>query len=194
MTAMVKKQTVTFADWLRVGIQRAGVIHFVLLIAYGVQIIVMDAWHVIVPQIVLERWIAGGLLLIAVAIVWYLAHNRNNSVATFKRLLFALVVSDIAFGAFNVYVQRGMAARAVALFAIPIAVSAILLSRAAIIATAAVCTAAYSGAAVAYFVLNFNEGYKTELYSEVAFYCFSFFVLAALLAVVVRFGGSTNEA
>lgn len=190
---MAKSNPVKFSDWLRVGLQRISLIHFLLIGAYAVQIIIMDASHVIVPEVVLERWIGVGILLSVVATVWYLAHNRNNSVATFKRLLFLLVTADIIFASFNVYIQRGMAARAVALYGLAIIVSALLLNRAALYFTAALSTAAYFGTTVAYFVLNFNEGYKVELYSEVMFYCLFFFVLAAVLAVVVRFGGSTND-
>lgn len=191
---MVKAQTVGYNDWLRVSIKKVAVVHFFLLAGYALQIIVMDAWHIIVPDVVLLRWIAVCVATVGVAICWYLAHNLNNSTATLKRILFGLVTTGIAFAAFNVYIQRGMAARAVILFVIPIIVSAVLLNRAAIFATAVFSAAAYIIATVSYFVLNFNEGYKTELYAEVGFYCFLFFMLAALLSTIVRFGGSTNDA
>lgn len=188
-----KNQNITFSDWLRVGIQRIAVIHFVLLAAYAIQIVIMDAWHVIIPEVVMWRWIAASCMLVVVSAVWYLAHNRNNDVATFKRLLFILVAADIGLASFNVYIQRGMASKAVMLYALAIGTVALLLNRAALYATAALASAAYITSAVCYFVLHFNEGYKTELYSEVAFYCAAFFVLAGTLAVVVRFGGGTAE-
>lgn len=190
---MTKKQTVSYGDWLRVSVRKVTLVHFLLLIAYALQIVVMDAWHIIVPQVVLQRWIAASGLLIIIAVCWYLSHNRNNSIATLKRILFTVIVADIAFAAFNIYIQRGMAARAVALFTLPIIISAVLLNRAAIFATAALATAAYIISTVAYFVLNFNEGYKTELYAEVGFYCALFFILAAALSILVRFGGSTDD-
>jgi hypothetical protein len=190
---MAKSKNITFTEWLRVSLVRVSRAHFLLLAAYAAVIIVFDAWHVLVPEIVMRRWIAGGLLLAVVAVVWYLAHNRNNDVATYKRLTFMLIMSDIVFTAFNIYLQRGMASKAVLLFTIPIAVSAILLSRAAIFATAALCAAAYVISTVMYFTLNFNEGYKTELYGEIGFYSALFFVLASILSAVVRFGGSTAD-
>lgn len=190
----MKRKSLTLSDWLRSGVKRICYGHFVLLLAFAVQTVVMDAWHVIVPEIVLKRWLASAVVLSIVAVVWYLAHNRNNDIATYKRLVFSLVASDIAFAAYNVYLQRGMAAKAVALFAVPIIVSAVLLSRSAIFATAMLSTAAYLIASVSYFVLHFNEGYKTELYAETAFYAASFFVIATLLSVVVRFGGDSSDA
>jgi heme/copper-type cytochrome/quinol oxidase subunit 4 len=87
---------------------------------------------------------------------------------------------------FNVYVQRGMASRAVALYAIPLVVSTVLMSRAALLTTAALCVAAYTTTAVSYFVLNFNEGYKIELYGEITSYSVYFVILAALLWVSIR--------
>lgn len=192
---MAKKQNnVTYADWLRVSIQRVAVTNFILLIGYCIQIMALDAWHVIVPEIVLQRWLAVSITLSMVAVMWYLAHNRNNSIATFKRILFGIILSDIAFAAFNIYVQRGMSSRAIFLFAIPIIISAVLLNRAAIYATAIISAAAYIGTAVAYFVLNFNEGYKAELYGEIGFYALALIALAGLLSTLVRFGGNTNDA
>lgn len=141
----------------------------------------------------MQRWLAGCALLVAVSAIWFLAHNANNDIPTYKRLVFGIVLSDIAFAAFNVYVQRGMAAKAVFLFAVPIISAAILLNRAAVFSVAALSTAAYITATVSYFVMNFNEGYKTELYSEVGFYCAAFFALAALLSAIIRFGGDTNS-
>lgn len=192
--AKSKKQNIVFTDWLRVGLIRVAHAHFLLLAAYSAAIVAFDAWRVIVPEVVMQRWLAAGALLAAVAVVWYLAHNRNNDIATYKRLVFALVLSDIAFAAFNVYIQRGMASKAVFLFAFPIAVAAVLLSRAAIYTAAALSAAAYMAAAILYFTLNFNEGYKTELYGEVGFYVAAFFALAAVLSALVRFGGSASEA
>ncbi len=190
--AVAKKANVTLTDWLHTGLQRATVFHFLLLLGYGAQVIIYDASKVITPDVVLKRWYALAGLLVVSSLVWYLAHNQNNDVSTYKRLTFLLIIADIAFASFNIYTQRGMASRAVLLYTIPIAVSAILLSRAAIFATALVSAAAYMTTAVAYFTYNFNEGYKAELYSEILFYSFCFLVLAGILSAIVRFGGNSS--
>lgn len=185
------KPSVTLTDWLHASLQRAGVFHFILLIGYGIQVVMYDATKVLTPEAVLKRWYALAGLLVISGVVWYLAHNKNNDIATYKRLIFLLISADIAFASFNIYTQRGMASRAVILYTVPIVLSAILLSRAAIFATALFSAAAYLATAVAYFTYNFNEGYKAELYSEVLFYGFSFIVLAGILSAIVRFGGSS---
>lgn len=187
----LNKNSITLSDWLHTSLQKVGVWHFLFVIGYGLQIVIYDASKVITPEVVLRRWYALAGLLIVSSLVWYLAHNKNNDIATYKRLIFLLISADIAFASFNVYTQRGMASRAVLLFAIPIVVSAILLSRAAIFTTALLASAVYIITAIAYFTYNFNEGYKAELYSEILFYSFSFFVVAGLLSALVRFGGST---
>lgn len=166
-----------------VGLARA---HFLFVAVYVVAIVASDAWGLIMPEIVLRRWTIAAIALIISAVVWYTARNMVGSPFYYKSLIFVLILTDIVVAAVSVYSQRGMASRSVMLFAIPIAVSAALRTRAAIFATATIATAAYTLAAVRYFVLNFNEGYKAELYTETLFYCGMFFVLAAILWVVVR--------
>jgi hypothetical protein len=86
-----------------------------------------------------------------------------------------------------------MASRAVLLYIVPIVVSAVLLSRVAVLMTAALATSAYVLTAIKYFVDYFNEGYKAELYTEVGFYCAMFFVVAALLATIIRFNKPESD-
>ena len=192
--AQTQKPTVAFTDWIRISLIRASRAHFALVAAYIIVIIAYDASRVITPEAVMQRWIAAASLLVITAGVWHLAHNQKNDVPSLKRLLLLLISADLAMAAFNVYTQRGMASRAVLLFLIPIILSAILLNRSAIFATATISAAVYAVTAVMYFTLNFNEGYKAELYGEIGFYSAVFFVTAMLLSTLVRFGGDTNKA
>jgi hypothetical protein len=173
-------------SWLHNNVLRLSRWHFLYVIAFAIQTVIYDAWNLVAPNAALNRWIMTGLLLIVTTTVWYLAHNTVKTTAAYKSLVFALIVTDIAAASFNVYTQRGMASRAVMLYAVPIVISAVLLSRAAIFASACLSAAAYIGTAYAYFVLNFNEGYKIELYGEVGFYSVIFFFLAGLLWIVIR--------
>lgn len=188
---MAKKSPITFSDWLHTSLQRMCVFVFLFTIGYALQIMIYDASKVITSEVVLWRWLALSTLAVITGMVWYLAHNRNNTVATYKRLTFLLTSTIIAFVSFNIYTQRGMASRAIILYALALVVSAILLSRAALFLTAILSSVAYISTTTAYFTLNFNEGYKAELYGEIIFYSFCFFVLAGMLSVIVRFGGST---
>ncbi len=173
-------------NWLRSRVVKISAIHFAFVFAYIGQIIIYDAWKLITPEVVLERWLIAAMLLIVNTAVWYLARSKETTTGVYKGLAFALITADILMASTNVYIQRGMASRAVALYAIPIIVSAALLSRVALLSTAVLCIAAYTTTAVAYFVLNFNEGYKVELYGEVITYCIYFLLLASLLWAVVR--------
>lgn len=192
---MKSKTKISYVNWLQTGLIRLCRLHFIFIGVYALYIIGSDTTQLITPQLVLQRWTADALLLTGVGIIWYAAHNFTAQRSRYFRIMiYALILFDIAFAAFNVYTQRGMASRAVILFAIPIAVSAILLSRRALFLTATLSTAAYSMVAVKYFVDFFNEGYKAELYLEVGFYCTTFFILATLLSVIIRFKDSESGA
>ena len=153
---------------------------------YVVSIIVYDAFKLITPDILLQRWAMASILVSVTALIWYLARTKEKNNQFYANLLYGLIVAGIGFASFNVFIQRGMASRAVALYAVPIIVSALLLQRSAIFMTAIVSVAAYSLTAIWYAVLNPSEGYRIELYGEVGFYSALFFVLATLLWSVVR--------
>lgn len=184
---MPQKKQGNTNNWLQTGLVRICRLHFVFIAGYAVYTVAADATHLITPEFVLQRWTANAGMLAGIGIIWYLARNNVRNSNYYRLLLYTIILLDIGMATFNVYTQRGMAARAVMLYSLPIVASALLLSRRALFLTATLCTAAYSLAAVKYFVDFFNEGYKAELYIEVGFYCGVFFGLAALLSVVVRF-------
>ncbi|MEI6751014.1 MAG: hypothetical protein WCK69_00475 [Candidatus Saccharibacteria bacterium] len=173
-------------SWLRPRVLSISRIHFIFVFSYTAQIVLFNASNILTPYAVMQRWIVAGLLLSINVFVWYIAKNKVTRTVTYKKLVFLMILADIAMASFNVYVQRGMASKAVALYAIPIVVSAILASRSALIATSTLCIIAYTTTSISYFVLNFNEGYKAELYGEIATYSVLFIVLALLLWTVVR--------
>ncbi len=188
-----KKKQLTFAGWLQTGIIRASRVHFFLVGAYAVYIIASDATHLIAPTLVYQRWLMAGLLLAVTTIAWYFARETNKTTNYYRVLLYALILADIAFCGFNIYTQRGMAARAVMLFAIPIVLSGLLLSRAATYMVAILSSVVYILAAVKYFVDFFNEGYKAELYIETGLYMAMFFGLAGLISTIIRFKSAETE-
>lgn len=170
---------------IRNNLVRVSKIHFLFVAVLVAQIIIYDASKLIPPSDVLKRWIITAALLVVTTSVWYLAKNKSTSDTQDRFLVLTLILSDILLVSSSVYMQRGMASRAVALYAIPILVSAILMKRSAVYATAALCIAAYTLTAVAYFVLNFNEGYKIELYGEIGFYSVGFLILSGLVATLL---------
>lgn len=172
--------------WLANSLVRVTHVHFFYVAALVTQIILYDAGKLITPEAVMWRWLATACLLVIVTAVWYLAKLRTYEPNGYKWLLLLLIAADIAIASFCVYTQRGMASRGVMLYAVPIITSAVLLSRTALYGTALLCIAAYFSTAISYFVLNFNEGYKIELYGEVGFYSTLFLILASLLWAVVR--------
>lgn len=189
---MTKKQ-VSYKAWLQTGLIRTCRVHFVFIAVYTLYIIAADATKLIVPSLVLQRWTMNAVVLTGIVCVWYLARSSAKTSNYYRALFAAVIFLDIAMATFNVYSQRGMASRAVILYSIPIVVSALLLNRLALFLTATLCTVGYVLAAVKYFVDYFNEGYKAELYIEVAFYAATFFVLAGVLSILIRFKNSEGH-
>lgn len=161
-------------------------LHLIYVLAIVVQIIMYDVWKLLTPQSVMQRWLVAAALLIVTTIVWVIAKSKPRTLGTYQLLVSSLVVIDIFVASFAVYTQRGMASRAVFLYIAPIVVSAVLRSRSAILAATALCVAAYTSVAISYFVLNFNEGYKIELYGEVGFYTIMLLILGLLVWVIAR--------
>lgn len=160
--------------------------HFLFVLAFVLQIMVYDAWKLITPEVVLQRWLMAATLLAGTAIIWALARAEKRDSKYLKRLVVALLALDIAFAGILVYMTRGMASKAVILFVFPIIVAGVLESRRALYATSFVSLAAYTTAAVSYFVLNFNEGYKIELYGEISFYAVILVFIAGLAWSVIK--------
>jgi len=166
---------------LRAQTLRLSRAHFVYVLILASQIILYDAAKLISPESVLNRWAITAGLLVVTTLVWALAHQANKSNLLYEKLIYALILADIAVASFSVYSQRGMASRAVLLYVIPIVVAASLGKRVVLFGTAMLSIAAYTTTAIMYFVLNFNEGYKVELYGEIGFYSAIFLLLASLL-------------
>jgi len=171
---------------LRARVVRIARTHFLLASVIIAQIMIYDAWKLIDPVTVLQRWLVVGLMLAIVSVVWYLARGKSGDLGLYKRLVFTLVAVDIFLASFMVYIQRGMASRAVFLYAIPIIVSSALFTRSALFTASVLSIVAYTVTTVSYFVFNFNEGYKIELYGEVGFYCIIMLIFAELIWSVVR--------
>ena len=171
---------------LQSAVHKITRIHFAFIFLYMVTLVAFDSWNLIAHEAVVWRWQAASSLLIVNAICWYVARTTFQGKTPYKLAVMLIVVADILFISLNVYWQRGMAGKAVALFAVPILISAILHSRRAILATATLASAAYSYAAVRYFHLNYGEGYKVELYGEIALYCGMFYIFALLLMEIIK--------
>lgn len=170
----------------QISLLRVCRVHFYLALAFAIQIMAYDAWKLITPETVLQRWILAAGILIGTTIVWYQTRIKVKQESNLAVQVFSLVALDIIVVSIFVYMTRGMASRAVALFAIPIITAGVLKSRAALYTAAFLCIAAYTTAAVAYAVFNFNEGYNIERYGEIGFYSAVVLLLAGLVWAVIN--------
>lgn len=174
------------SNWLKESLIKVSKLQLVFVVLYIAQIIAYDAAKLITPETVLNRWYAAAGLTVVATLVWYVVKTKTTSISQDRLLVWLLIIANILFATYNVYAQRGMASKAIVFFFIPVIISAVLLSRAALFSTAILCIAAYTTAAVAYFVNYFNEGYKIELYGEILFYSSTLILVSALTWIIVK--------
>ncbi len=161
-------------------------IHFLYIFALVIQLIAFDAGNLIEPIVVFRRWILLLSSLAVVTFLWFVSRKSNVSQAILRRIVITLIVVDVSIASFYVYTQRGMASKAVFLYIVPLLVAACMQKKIALFNASVLCIAAYLTAAIAYFKLNFNEGYRIELYGEAGFYSAMLILIALALWIVVR--------
>lgn len=183
---MAKSDSVKQLAYLRSCVMRAVRVHFFLVVALAASIMIFDGWRYITLENALVRWTVTGVLFVTTIIVWYAARNTQvKNVNYYKTLILTLILAGIATATVFVYNDRGVASPAVILFLVPIVTAAILYSRRAVFAVGALCLAAYAMACIRYFVVHFNESIRIQLYGTIALYGAVFFLIAALLWIVL---------
>jgi hypothetical protein len=171
---------------LQPAAKRVSRAHFLLVALLSAQIVAYDAWQLITPKAVMQRWFAVGALFLVVAFCAYQASSGIVRKVTLRHIVWLLVIADIIFASYYVYLTRGMASREVILYAVPIITAMVLMSKRALVLSALLSITAYVLTAITYASINFNEGYKIELYGEVFFFSGVMLVLASLLWAIVH--------
>ncbi|HEY5550049.1 MAG TPA: hypothetical protein VIK37_02530 [Candidatus Saccharimonadales bacterium] len=184
------KKTKTLSHWLQTTAVRVTRVHFVYIGAYILATIVFDSWNLYTHEAVTQLWTAAGVLLVINAVLWLSARQNYANKSLYVFNILALVLADIAFAAYNVYWQQGLASKSVMLFAVPIVTAAVLRSRNILLSTTTLCAAVYSTVAVRYFFENYGQGYRVELWGTIGLYSTVFFIIALLLMVIIK---PTNE-
>jgi len=182
---MAKKSS-GVGNWLQATAVRVTRVHFLYAACYMASIVVFDSWNLFAHDAIANRWLVAVILLAINTVCWYIARIKFSSNTIYLIVVLTLIVIDIIFAATNVYWERGLASKAVALFAIPIITAAALRSRSTVLAAASLSTAAYSLAAIRYYNLHYGESFRVELYGYVGFYCAMFFILAGLLLIIIQ--------
>lgn len=161
-------------------------LHFWYAAIYALTLVIFDAWNLLSPEDMVRRWYLVAALLVLITIVWQSARRKFQNRNIYTVLIFKLLMADIIFAAVNVYWQRGMASKAVMLFAVPVVVAGLSRNRRLLLVTTVLSSAAYAVAAIKYFFEFYGEGYRVELYGEIFFYSAILFVLAGLMLISFR--------
>lgn len=155
-------------------------------IIFGLSNLIYKAWRLLTPDILQQRfYIAGTLLLIHIVMLAF-ATKHYSSVTTYKLIMWLQTLSFLTLAGYCIYSERGMASNAVVLFIVPIIISSLQRSGKALLATTTLAATIYSASAIIYFRQFPSEGYKVELYGGLLFYCAVFYVIAALLWVLIK--------
>lgn len=182
----MKKKHRESPEILKNDVHRLAGIHYFFIASYVLTIILLHAWKVLTLEVVYNRWIAVGILGVLVTVVWYLSSSVIKNTKNLMILIYALVVFDIIFASWNVYAERGMSSKSVALFALPLAVAGVLRMRSAIYTTAVLSVIGYTIAVIKYYYVYPGEGYYAQMYVESLFACLFFFVIGMVLGVIVH--------
>jgi hypothetical protein len=172
--------------WLQTNAVRLTRIHFIYVAFFLLSVVIFDASNLYTYKAITELWTAGVSLLALNVIIWFAARFKVSNYWYYTALAGLLILADILFATYLIWIERGLYSKDVMLYAVPIIASATLRSRSIVFATATLCAAAYSTTAVRYFFQNYGLGYKVELWSTVGFFSAMMFVLAFLLMVIIR--------
>ena len=189
MTIKIKAymaKTKQSTGWLQSTAVRVTRIHFFYVAAYISSIVIFDSWNLYTHSSIGDRWTIACILLVVNTVCWYIARIKFAKESIYILLVLAIIIADIIFATANIYWERGLASKAVILFALPIVTAATLRSRSTLLAVASLCTAAYSGSVVRYYNMHYGESLRVELYGYVGLFCALFFILAALLLVITQ--------
>jgi hypothetical protein len=179
-------QAKAVSGWLQATAVRVTRIHFLYVAVYIFSVIIFDSWNLFTHIDIANRWTAAIILLVINTICWYLARIKFLTESIYLVLIVLLIVADIIFAATNVYWERGLASKSVLLFSIPIVTAATLRSRSTLFATTTLSVAAYALSVVRYYNIHYGESLRIELYGYLALLCSVFFILAALLMVIIQ--------
>lgn len=180
------ESTLNYTEWLYMSATAVGRLYFWIALAYIFLIVLYDAFSLITADVVLLRWITAGVFTSLSILLWLRARHPHMLQRNYQHIIYGYIVLGIAFASVNVFMQRGMAAKAVLLYLIPLLVSGLLLKRAMIFAVAGFSIIAYTTVALWYFIANPSEGYKVELYGEIGFYSVMLFIAAGGIWQLIR--------
>ena len=156
---------------------------YFLLATYIASIVIFDSGNLITKDAVIDRATLAFSILVINTAVWFMAAG-NRSPTIRDALTYALVAVMLVFAGLTTYWERGMASTSTIFYALPLLAVGTLKHRHALIATATLAAGTYCFAAVKYFNDFFNEGYRVQLWGNLALYSGVIFCIAWLIMII----------
>lgn len=149
---------------------------------FALSIIIFDSGNLLVRDAVIDRWSLVTVLFVINTLAWFVGSLQKTNLRSLAT--YGLTISLILFAGFMTYWERGMASSSTIFYILPLLCIATLRNRHALIASAALSAGAYALSAVKYFNDYFNEGYRVQLWGNIALYTSTILVCAWLLMVI----------
>lgn len=136
---------------------------------FALSIVIFDSGNLLTGDAVVDRWTLLSVLFVSNTVAWLIA-AQSKSPSIQAILIYLLSGGLLCFAGFMTYWERGMASSSTILYILPILTIATLKNRHALLATAGLAAGTYAFAAVKYFNDFFNEGYRIQLWGNIALY------------------------
>jgi hypothetical protein len=154
---------------------------FFLVGVLALTVVIFDSGNLITREAVNQRWLLLTILFGANTTAWFLGSLPELK----KPVTYGLSLLLVVAAGFMTYWERGMSSTSTILYILPLLVIATLQNRHALQGMAALSAGTYSFAAVRYFNDYFNEGYRVQLWGNLAQYIGIIFVSAWLIMILV---------
>ena len=149
---------------------------------YILSIAMFDSGNLITREAVIDRSTLAFVLLVLNTAAWYVASDKK--IKSKNLPVYVLTLGLLAFAGFSTYWERGMASPSTILYALPLLSVATLKNRHALIATAALAIGIYAFSAIKYFNDFFNEGFRIQLWGQIALYSGVILTMTWLIMII----------
>lgn len=178
--AAKKKPTPKKNSWQQPSLS-ASRLGFAFIAIYGLTNGIYQAWKLLAPEVIRERWLITIGLFALNIVLWQLGRRPGLAGIYYRTILWLQALMYVALSAYSIYSERGMASNSIILFVIPIAIIALERRRSSLALVTVLSCATYGATAIKYFFNYPSEGYKVELYGGIVFYVGVLMVISYLL-------------
>jgi len=187
MTTNKKEKLLTSAT------KKSAITTLLFIVSFASFLLANQLWKLQTPDVLRRQLIATGIVAVFFILLAIFSFKKRSTYSFNISILLMQSLIYVAFVSYAIYNQRGMASTAVILYAIPIISIAISRTAVAIFTVSAASIFGYTLATFKYFQDFPSEGYKIELYGQIAFYSFVLLLIAYAMKIVLDYFERRNN-